>query len=74
LNHLPAAVAGKSGTAETNRYVGEKQLLNKWFVGYFPFDTPKYALAVVNLDVFADEGSVLPIFGDMVKYLHRKGK
>ncbi|OUM89194.1 peptidoglycan D,D-transpeptidase FtsI family protein [Caldibacillus debilis] len=73
LNRLPAAVAGKSGTAETNRYAGEKQLLNKWFVGYFPYEKPKYALAVVNLEVFADEGSVLPIFADMVKYLHGKG-
>ncbi len=48
---LPYEVAGKSGTAETGKYMDGKQLHNKWFAGYFPYQNPKYALVAVNLDV-----------------------
>jgi len=71
LHSLPYKVAGKSGTAELNQFIDGKQLHNKWFIGYFPFDEPKYALAIVNMDVFSEEGSVLPLFADMVNYLYQ---
>ncbi|RHW40581.1 penicillin-binding protein 2 [Neobacillus notoginsengisoli] len=67
---LPYEVAGKSGTAETGRFLEDRQLHNKWFAGYFPFDKPRYALVAVNLDVFEDEGGVNPLFSDMVKFLY----
>jgi len=67
---LPYAVAGKSGTAETGIYVGEKQLHNKWFAGYFPYENPKYALVAVNLGVPEDEGGVNPLFADIVKAVY----
>lgn len=70
LQDLPYEVAGKTGTAETNRFAGNQQYLNKWFAGYFPFDKPKYALVVLNEDVFSNEGSVIPVFRDMVNYLY----
>lgn len=70
LQGLPYEVAGKSGTAETGRFEGEQQLLNKWFAGYFPFDNPKYALVTVNLGVYDTEGSVTPLFADLVKGLY----
>lgn len=53
---LAYEVAGKSGTAETAREKDGEQLHHKWFAGYFPFNNPKYALVVVNLDVPSDEG------------------
>ena len=77
LKDLPYSVAGKSGTAqnpsdqetkENEDKANEK--LNRWFVGYFPFEQPKYALAVVNLDVTGNGGSAIPIFQDMVKFLY----
>jgi cell division protein FtsI/penicillin-binding protein 2 len=67
---LPYEVAGKSGTAETGKYANNRQLHNKWFAGYFPFDHPKYALVTVNLDVNDDEGGVNPLFADMVKSIY----
>ncbi|MBT2643686.1 penicillin-binding protein 2 [Bacillus sp. ISL-41] len=67
---LPYAVAGKSGTAETGIYKGDKQLHNKWFSGYFPYENPKYALVTVNLGVFEDEGGVNPLFADIVKEVY----
>ncbi len=72
---LPYEVAGKSGTAETGKYENEKQLHNKWFAGYFPYQNPRYALVAVNLDVVDTEGGVNLLFADMVKMLseHDKG-
>ncbi|MDQ1001411.1 cell division protein FtsI/penicillin-binding protein 2 [Neobacillus niacini] len=67
---LPYEVAGKSGTAETGKYQDDKQLHNKWFAGYFPYQNPKYALVAVNLDVLDTEGGVNLLFADMVKMLH----
>jgi penicillin-binding protein 4B len=68
---LPYEVAGKSGTSETGKYTGDQQLHNKWFTGYFPYQNPKYALVVVNLDVLANEGGVNPLFADMVKMIYK---
>jgi len=80
LNNLPYQVAGKSGTAETNRYIDEKhkskdtELQNSWFVGYFPFEKPKYALAVVKLDTLSSEKSATHTFYDMVNFLYQYDK
>jgi cell division protein FtsI/penicillin-binding protein 2 len=71
---LPYEVAGKSGTAETGKYQGDKQLHNKWFAGYFPYQNPKYALVAVNLDVLDTEGGVNLLFAEMVKMLHEHDK
>lgn len=68
---LPYEVAGKSGTSETGKYRGDQQLHNKWFAGYLPYQNPKYALVVVNLDVLANEGGVNPLFADMVKMIYK---
>jgi penicillin-binding protein 4B len=71
---LPYEVAGKSGTAETGKYANDKQLHNKWFAGYFPYQNPKYALVAVNLDVQDTEGGVNLLFADMVKMLYENDK
>lgn len=68
----PYDIAGKSGTAQTAVKRGDKQLYNKWFAGYFPFEYPQYALVVVNLDVAENEGAVTPIFADMVAKIFEK--
>ncbi|WP_066063976.1 peptidoglycan D,D-transpeptidase FtsI family protein [Neobacillus soli] len=69
---LPYETAGKSGTAETGKYEDGKQLHNKWFAGYFPYQNPKYVLVAVNLDVVDSEGGVNLLFADMVKLLYAK--
>ena len=65
------AIAGKTGTAQTGSFRGEKELYNKWFAGYFPFENPKYALVAVNMDVAIDEGGIYPIFKDSVDAVYR---
>ena len=71
MQNLPYEVAGKSGTAQTYQFDEQgRERLNRWFVGYFPFQQPKYALAVVNLDVIDGEGAVTPLFKDLVQFLY----
>ena len=70
FQQLPYEVAGKSGTAETGVLKENKQLHHKWFAGYFPFQNPKYALVVLNMNVFSDEGGVTPLFSDIVNMIY----
>ena len=44
LNISGVKVATKSGTAELGL---DKQLVNSWIVGYFPYENPKYAFVVI---------------------------
>ncbi|MGP7816895.1 peptidoglycan D,D-transpeptidase FtsI family protein [Niallia sp. 01092] len=74
FQNLPYEVAGKSGTAETGVMKDGKQLHNKWFAGYFPYNHPKYALVTVNLGVLSDEGGVNPLFSEMVKAAYQYDK
>ncbi len=39
-------VAGKSGTAEIDENISP----HRWFAGYFPYESPRYAMVVVNLN------------------------
>ncbi len=53
---IPAvAVAGKTGTAELGT---TKKEVNSWVVGYFPYEAPRYAFAVVM-----EKGSSLNLIG-----------
>ncbi|BCB04920.1 peptidoglycan D,D-transpeptidase FtsI family protein [Bacillus sp. KH172YL63] len=71
LQQAAYPVAGKTGTAQTGSFRGKKELYNKWFAGYFPFDNPKYALVAVNMDVTIDEGGIYPIYKDSVDAVYR---
>jgi penicillin-binding protein 2 len=42
LSTLPIAVAGKTGTAQVSRGA-----THAWFVGFFPFDKPKFVICVL---------------------------
>ncbi len=44
LNVPYVEVAGKTGTAELG---SQKKYINSWVVGFFPYDKPRYAFAVV---------------------------
>ncbi|MSR73040.1 hypothetical protein EXS61_00305 [Candidatus Parcubacteria bacterium] len=44
LNLPFVAVAAKTGTAELGT---KKQFVNSWVVGFFPYDNPRYAFAVI---------------------------
>ena len=44
LNMTAVQIGGKTGTAELG---AKKEFVNSWVVGFFPYDKPKYAFAVV---------------------------
>ncbi|CUB08251.1 Penicillin-binding protein 4B [Bacillus cereus] len=64
---LPLSVAGKSGTAQTGK--GAKE--NRWFAGYFPYENPRYALVVVDIETNSDVNKVTPIFKSIVESIYR---
>ena len=59
-------VAGKTGTAETNR--DENHL---WFAGYAPWDAPRYVFVVVLENQFGHAGDVAgPVAADVVRGIY----
>ncbi|CAG9619418.1 peptidoglycan D,D-transpeptidase FtsI family protein [Sutcliffiella rhizosphaerae] len=78
MKDLPYQVAGKSGTAQTGKVINmngnDVELYNRWFAGYFPIQSPKYAMVVVDLDVLEDEYKVTPIYKDIVQGLYERAK
>jgi penicillin-binding protein 2 len=44
LNSADYSVAAKTGTAELGVY---KQFVNSWITGFFPYENPKYAFAII---------------------------
>ncbi|MBB6454362.1 cell division protein FtsI/penicillin-binding protein 2 [Salirhabdus euzebyi] len=66
LNGL--SIAGKSGTAET----GNNQFNNYWFAGFFPYENPKYAMVVVDIEQSAPSSNIYNVYREMVKYIYEK--
>lgn len=62
---------GKTATAQTGRYIGNKEILNAWFCGFFPSDKPKYT--VVVLVEQAESGSVdsAPVFKEIAEEINK---
>ncbi len=61
------AIAGKTGTAQTGWYNDETNTLNVhgWFIGFFPYDNPKYAMAVFCEDGKSGANSAIPPFKEI---------
>jgi penicillin-binding protein 2 len=64
-------VAGKTGTAQSGRFVEGKELNHAWFVGYAPADDPKIVVAVM-LEYVPFHGSVTARMATAIisRYLH----
>jgi penicillin-binding protein 2 len=64
-------IAGKTGTAQSNRFVNGKELNHAWFVGYAPADDPKIVVAVM-LEYVPFHGSVTAHMATAIisRYLH----
>ncbi|MFF2874853.1 peptidoglycan D,D-transpeptidase FtsI family protein [Gottfriedia sp. NPDC057991] len=71
---LPYPLAGKSGTAETKVVDGKIVEQNKWFAGYFPYDKPRYAFAVVSLNVSNEVTSTSDTVTSLIKSIYNFDK
>ncbi|RSK27958.1 penicillin-binding protein 2 [Bacillus sp. HMF5848] len=68
-------VAGKSGTAETGKYTADGvPLVNKWFAGYFPFENPKYALVVVELEKRDGTSNTNKVYYEFAKHVYERSE
>lgn len=62
------AVAGKTATSETGSLKDNReQVLNTWFGGYFPADTPEWAIVVLSEDGTSGAQNAAPVFQDIAR-------
>lgn len=63
------SAAGKTATAQSGEFDSTgKELLRAWFCGYFPYEAPRYAVAIVKEDGSGGAVDCAPIF----KYIAEK--
>lgn len=56
------SAGGKTGTAQTGRFVDGVEMVQAWFAGFFPADQPKYVVVVLVEDGDFGNTSASPIF------------
>ena len=61
--------AGKTATAQSGIYVDGKEKLNTWFVGFYPYDNPKYSIVVMREGGKSGAGDCCPVFRTIVEKL-----
>jgi penicillin-binding protein 2 len=64
LNDLPVAVAGKTGTAETNK----AGFYNTWSASFAPYDNPEIVFVTTIEGVQGLRAATLPVAHDVLQY------
>ena len=64
---------GKTGSAETGQYIDGEKIIQAWFAGYFPAETPKYSVAVFIEDGKSGGEAAAPIFAEIGSEIMRLG-
>ncbi len=67
LKDSPANIAGKTGTAETGWTQDGKNMVQGWFCGFFPYENPRYAMAVLSENGGSGSKSAAPVFKDIAE-------
>lgn len=65
------AVAGKTATAQTGKSENGEEIYNAWFMGYFPAENPKYAVAVLKENGGEGAVSCAPVFREIVENMEK---
>ena len=53
---------GKTATAQTGNYIGEEEINQGWFCGFFPAENPKYVVTVLCENAESGNISASPVF------------
>ncbi len=61
--------AGKTATAQTGVYKNGREVLNAWFAGVYPYNSPKYAIVIMCEDGTSGAENCCPIFRTIVENL-----
>ncbi len=59
--------AGKTATAQSGTYVGNDEILNTWFAGFYPYSNPKYAIVVMCENGTSGSEDCCPVFRRIVE-------
>ncbi len=65
--------AGKTATAQTGDYASGQERLCTWFCGFFPYETPKYAVAVLNENGASAAEDCAPVFRAIMEGMYVRG-
>ncbi len=56
---------GKTGSAQTGVYEGDKEIVHAWFSGFFPAENPKYVIVVLNEGMDSGGDYSAPVFKEI---------
>ena len=59
---LQGGAGGKTSSAQTGQYVGEEEIVHAWFAGFYPAQSPRYAIVVLVEGGESGERVAAPIF------------
>ncbi len=65
------SVAGKTATAQSGIYENEREILNTWFTGFYPYKNPKYAIVIMREDGQSGAGDCCPVFRSIVEKIDK---
>lgn len=60
---------GKTGTAETGWVVDSKTVMQGWFAGFYPSESPEYVIVVLAEDTEGTNGKAAPVFKQICEEL-----
>ncbi len=61
--------AGKTATAQSGIYINGNEQLNTWFVGFYPYNNPKYSIIVMREGGKSGADDCCPVFRTIVENL-----
>lgn len=64
---------GKTSSAQTGRFVGTREILNTYFAGFYPAETPKYVIAVFAQDGVSGSKTCAPVFKAVCDFIAQNG-
>lgn len=71
---LQETAAGKTGTAQTGRYIGEggekTEKMDYWFAGFYPAEKPRYTVVVLQDDQTEPAYSCAEVFAEVCNVLY----
>lgn len=59
------SAAGKTGTAETGQIIDGNPVVQSWFVGYFPAESPQYVICVLAEDSTGTNAKATEVFREL---------
>ena len=64
---LNSTACGKTATAQSGSYQDGVEICHSWFVGFFPAEKPKYAVAIMKEFGVSGSSDCAPVFKEMVE-------